>query len=51
MHSCSDVAHVYKLTLGELLSHGIDPFAVVNDLFRNHQWLAHLVEDATDLIA
>src|SRR6266508_682633 len=50
MHSCSDRTHIHKLSFGKSIAHGIDPLAIVNDLFGYDKGLTHLVENAADFV-
>ncbi len=51
MNRCCDGAHVHELTFFESIAHGVDPLAVMDDLFRDDERFAHLIENAANFIA
>src|SRR6266508_3450430 len=51
MHRGGDRTHIHKLALRKSIAHGVDPFAVMDDLFGDDKWLTHLVKYTADIVA
>src|SRR3990172_6936617 len=51
MYCCGNGAHIHELAFCESIPHGIDPFAVMDDFFRDDKRLTHLIENAADFVA